>query len=156
MDESTEERERGVTLTVGVAYFDCKKHHVVLLDSPGHRDLVPNLISGAAQADAAVLVVDGSTGGFEAGMEGGGQTKEHAQLVRSFGVDQMVIAVNKMDLVGYSEERFGAIKSQLGQFLKACGFKESALSWVPLSSMENQNLINPSSDTRLARWYIPL
>ncbi|CAA7394069.1 unnamed protein product [Spirodela intermedia] len=154
MDESSEERERGITMAVAVAYFDCKRYHVVLLDSPGHRDLVPNLIAGgAAQADAAVLVVDSSGGNFEAGMEGGGQTREHAQLVRSFGVDQMIVAVNKMDCVGYSEERFQGLKKRLGLFLRSCGFKESSISWVPLSAIDNQNLMAPASDPRLSRWY---
>ncbi|XP_078436941.1 translation elongation factor EF1A/initiation factor IF2gamma family protein isoform X2 [Wolffia australiana] len=153
LDESSEERERGVTMTVGVAHVDSGRHHMVLLDSPGHRDLVPNLIMGAAQADVAVLVIDGAPGAFEAGMEGGGQTREHAQLVRSFGVDQMVVVVNKMDLVGYAQERFCTIKAHLAQFLRSCGFKEASITWVPLSSMENQNLIEPPSDPRICSWY---
>ncbi|XP_042438385.1 HBS1-like protein isoform X2 [Zingiber officinale] len=154
MDESPEERERGVTMTVAVAYFDSKKYHVVLLDSPGHKDFVPNMISGAAQADAAVLVVDASTGSFEAGMDGYGigQTREHAQLVRSFGVEQIIVAVNKMDVVGYSKERFDFIKSQLGAFLRSCGFKDSSIIWVPLSVVENQNLVTTSADVRLSSW----
>jgi elongation factor 1 alpha-like protein len=157
MDESTEERERGVTMTVAVAYLETKKYRVVLLDSPGHKDFVPNMISGATQADAAILVVDASTGSFEAGMhgEGGksvGQTKEHAQLIRSFGVEQLVVAVNKMDAVGYSKERFDYIKLQLGNFLRSCNFKNSAITWIPLSVVENQNLIKPTSDARLTSW----
>ncbi|KAG6496137.1 HBS1-like protein isoform X1 [Zingiber officinale] len=155
MDESSAERERGVTMTVAVAYFDSKKYHVVLLDSPGHKDLVPNMISGATQADAAVLVVDASTGSFEAGMDGYGigQTREHAQLVRSFGVEQIIVAVNKMDVVGYSKERFNFIKSQLGAFLRSCGFKDSSIIWVPLSVVENQNLVTTTTDVRLSSWY---
>ncbi|OAY72742.1 HBS1-like protein [Ananas comosus] len=155
MDESTEERERGVTMTVSVAYFDSKKYRVVLLDSPGHKDFVPNMISGATQADAAILVVDACTGSFEAGMDGYGvgQTKEHAQLVRSFGVEQIIVAVNKMDVVGYSKERFDFIKSHLGGFLRTCGFKDSSIIWVPLSAIENQNLITPASDVRLSSWH---
>ncbi|XP_074557035.1 LOW QUALITY PROTEIN: uncharacterized protein LOC141813021, partial [Curcuma longa] len=154
MDESTEERERGVTMTVAVAYFDSKKYHVVLLDSSGHKDFVPNMISGVAQADAAILVVDASTGSFEAGMDGYciGQTREHAQLVRSFGVEQIIVAVNKMDVVGYSKERFDFIKSQLGAFLRSCGFKDSSIIWVPLSAVENQNLVTTSTDIRLSSW----
>nr|TKV93012.1 hypothetical protein SEVIR_9G199100v2 [Setaria viridis] len=155
MDESSEERERGVTMTVAVAYLETKKYRVVLLDSPGHKDFVPNMISGATQADAAILVVDASTGSFEAGMDGEGgksvgQTKEHAQLIRSFGVEQLVVAVNKMDAVAYSKERFEFIKLQLGSFLRSCNFKDSAITWIPLSAVENQNLIKPPSDARLA------
>ncbi|TVU15903.1 hypothetical protein EJB05_39446 [Eragrostis curvula] len=158
MDESTEERERGVTMTVAVAYLETKKYRVVLLDSPGHKDFVPNMISGATQADAAILVVDASTGSFEAGMDGEGgksvgQTKEHAQLIRSFGVEQLLVAVNKMDAVGYSKERFEFIKLQLGNFLRSCNFKDSAITWIPLSAVENQNLIKPPSDARLTSWY---
>ncbi|KAG0499577.1 hypothetical protein HPP92_004268 [Vanilla planifolia] len=127
MDESTDERERGVTMTVAVAYFESKKYKVVLLDSPGHKDFVPNMISGATQADAAILVVDASVGSFEA-------------------------AVNKMDLVGYKKERFDFIKMQLGTFLRTCGFKESSMNWIPLSAMENQNLVTAASDARLSSW----
>ncbi|KAJ1272574.1 hypothetical protein BS78_06G213000 [Paspalum vaginatum] len=158
MDESSEERERGVTMTVAVAYLETKKFRVVLLDSPGHKDFVPNMISGATQADAAILVVDASTGSFEAGMDGEGgkgvgQTKEHAQLIRSFGVEQLVVAVNKMDAVAYSKERFEFIKLQLGSFLRSCNFKDSAITWIPLSAVENQNLIKPPSDACLTSWY---
>ncbi|GMP83904.1 hypothetical protein CsSME_00037661 [Camellia sinensis var. sinensis] len=139
LDESAEERERGITMTVAVAYFDSKRYHVVLLDSPGHKDFVPNMISGATQADAAILVIDASIGSFEAGMDStGGQTREHAQLIRSFGADQ---------------ERFDTIKLQLGTFLRSCGFKDSTLSWVPLSAIENQNLMEAASDARLVSWY---
>lgn len=153
MDESAEERERGITMTVGVAYFDSKKYHVVVLDSPGHKDFVPNMISGATQADAAILVIDASVGSFEAGLDvNGGQTREHAQLIRSFGVDQVIVAVNKMDVVGYSMERFDSIKSELGIFLRSCGFKDSFLSWIPVSAMENQNLVSAASDIRLSSW----
>lgn len=158
MDESAEERERGVTMTVAVAYFETKKYRVVLLDSPGHKDFVPNMISGATQADAAILVVDASTGSFEAGMNGAGgisigQTKEHAQLIRSFGVEQLIVAVNKMDAIGYSKERLEFIKVQLGSFLRSCNFKDSSVTWIPLSAVENQNLIQPPSDARFTSWY---
>ncbi|KAB8082390.1 hypothetical protein EE612_004270, partial [Oryza sativa] len=158
MDESSEERERGVTMTVAVAYLETKKYRVVLLDSPGHKDFVPNMISGATQADAAILVVDACTGSFEAGMDGEGgksvgQTKEHAQLIRSFGVEQLIVAVNKMDAIGYSKERFEFIKVQLGSFLRACNFKDSSVTWIPLSAVENQNLIKIPSDVRLTSWY---
>ncbi|XP_008806645.1 HBS1-like protein isoform X2 [Phoenix dactylifera] len=155
MDESYEERERGITMTVAVAYFDSKKYRIVLLDSPGHKDFVPNMISGATQADAAVLVVDASVGSFEAGMDGNGvgQTREHAQLIRSFGVEQIIVAVNKMDMVGYSKERFNFIKLQLSSFLRSRGFKDSSVTWIPISAMENQNLVEAASDVRFSGWY---
>ncbi|CAA2980668.1 HBS1 isoform X1 [Olea europaea subsp. europaea] len=154
LDESAEERERGITMTVAVAFFNSKKYHVVLLDSPGHRDFVPNMISGATQADAAILVVDASVGSFEAGLDAiGGQTREHAQLIRSFGVDQIIVVVNKMDVVEYSQERFDMIKQKLGTFLRSCGFKDSSVLWIPVSAMENQNLVATPSDTRLFTWF---
>ncbi|KAG6514021.1 hypothetical protein ZIOFF_024359 [Zingiber officinale] len=155
LDASVEERERGVTMTVAVAYFSTKRYRVVLLDSPGHKDFVPNMISGATQADAAVLVVDAAMGAFEAGMGGKitGQTKEHAQLIRSFGVEQIIVAVNKMDLVDFSKDRFDYVKLQLGHFLRTCGFKESCVTWIPLSSLDNQNLLTTASDIRLSSWY---
>ncbi|XVE53462.1 hypothetical protein DITRI_Ditri03aG0005300 [Diplodiscus trichospermus] len=153
LDESAEERERGITMTVAVAYFDSKRYHVVVLDSPGHKDFVPNMITGATQADAAILVIDASIGSFEAGMDGTkGQTREHAQLIRSFGVDQIIVAVNKMDAVDYSKDRFDLIKSQLGTFLRSRGFKDSSVSWIPLSAIENLNLVAAPSDVRLS-WY---
>uniref|UniRef100_A0A1U7W417 HBS1-like protein n=1 Tax=Nicotiana sylvestris TaxID=4096 RepID=A0A1U7W417_NICSY len=154
LDESAEERERGITMTVAVAYFKTKSYRVVLLDSPGHRDFVPNMISGATQADAAILVIDASIGAFEAGIDvTGGQTREHALLIKSFGVDQIIIAINKMDAVGYSKERFDTIKNQLGSFLRSCKFKDSSVLWIPLSAMENQNLVTSPSDARLLSWF---
>ncbi|KAL5559374.1 hypothetical protein UlMin_035585 [Ulmus minor] len=154
LDESSEERERGITMTVAVAYFDSKRYHVVVLDSPGHKDFVPNMISGATQADAAILVIDASIGSFEAGMDSmKGQTREHAQLIRSFGVEQIIVAINKMDVIEYSKDRFDLIKQQLGIFLRSCGFKDSSVSWIPLSAMENQNLVAAPSDVRFLSWY---
>ncbi|KAG2334334.1 hypothetical protein Bca52824_005514 [Brassica carinata] len=126
--------ERGITMTVAVAYFNTKRHHVVLLDSPGHKDFVPNMIAGATQADAAILVVDASIGAFEAGFDNlKGQTREHARVLRGFGVEQVIVAVNKMDIVAYSKERFDLIKQHVGSFLQSCRFKESSLTWIPLT-----------------------
>jgi elongation factor 1 alpha-like protein len=130
LDGHAEERERGVTIDVGVTDFVTKHRRVQLLDAPGHKDFVPKMISGAAQADAAVLVVDASTGEFESGFHSGGQTVEHAILVRSLGVHQLVVAVNKLDVVAYDRARFDFIVRELSDFLKQAGYRLDDVTFV--------------------------
>ncbi|XP_060749531.1 HBS1-like protein isoform X1 [Tachysurus vachellii] len=153
LDETGEERDRGVTMDVGMTKFETKSKVVTLMDAPGHKDFIPNMITGAAQADVAVLVVDASRGEFEAGFEAGGQTREHALLVRSLGVTQLAIAVNKMDQVNWQQSRFQEITSKLGQFLKQAGFKESDVYYVPTSGLSGENLTTRSTEAALTSWY---
>ncbi|KAJ9586085.1 hypothetical protein L9F63_020282, partial [Diploptera punctata] len=113
LDETGEERSRGITMDVGQSKFETASKVVTLLDAPGHKDFIPNMITGATQADVALLVVDATRGEFETGFESGGQTREHALLVRSLGVSQLGVVVNKLDTVGWSQERFEEIVGKL-------------------------------------------
>ncbi|XP_019751812.1 HBS1-like protein isoform X5 [Hippocampus comes] len=153
LDETGEERDRGVTMDVGMTKFETESKVVTLMDAPGHKDFIPNMITGAAQADVAVLVVDASRGGFEAGFEAGGQTREHGLLVRSLGVTQLVVAVNKMDQVNWQPERFQEITSKLGHFLKQAGFKDSDVFYIPTSGLSGENLSTRSLVSELTAWY---
>uniref|UniRef100_A0A8C5BES2 HBS1-like protein n=1 Tax=Gadus morhua TaxID=8049 RepID=A0A8C5BES2_GADMO len=153
LDETGEERDRGVTMDVGMTKFETDSKVVTLMDAPGHKDFIPNMITGAAQADVAVLVVDASRGEFEAGFEAGGQTREHGLLVRSLGVTQLAVAVNKMDQVSWQQDRFQEIIAKLGHFLKQAGFKESDVFFVPTSGLSGENLTTRSAVSELTCWY---
>lgn len=111
------------------------------------------MISGAGQADVALLVVDATRGEFETGFDLGGQTREHALLVRSLGVSQLAVAINKLDTVNWSQERFDEIKQKLGTFLKQAGFRESDVTYVPCSGLTGQNLVNKPTEEALTKWY---
>uniref|UniRef100_A0A8C1SJ45 HBS1-like protein n=1 Tax=Cyprinus carpio TaxID=7962 RepID=A0A8C1SJ45_CYPCA len=153
LDETGEERDRGVTMDVGMTKFETVSKVITLMDAPGHKDFIPNMITGAAQADVAVLVVDASRGEFEAGFEAGGQTREHGLLVRSLGVTQLAVAVNKMDQVNWQQERFQEIISKLGHFLKQAGFKDSDVFYIPTSGLSGENLTTRSKVADLTAWY---
>lgn len=127
-----------------------------LVDSPGHRDYVPAMILGACQANAAILVVDASTGEFESGFSEEGQTREHAVLLRSLGVGRIVVAVNKMDMVDFSKDRFNSICATLSPFLKSLGWRVGKdLSYVPAAGLSGVNLVDGPSPAKhpLAVWY---
>ncbi|KAH3765491.1 Hsp70 subfamily B suppressor 1 [Pelomyxa schiedti] len=152
LDAHATERARGVTTDVAVTHLETPKHRVTLLDAPGHRDFVPNMISGASQADAALLVVHAGTGEFEAGFMGDGQTREHALLTRSLGITQLIVAVNQMDKVSWSKERYDQITTALTGFLRKAGFRDNAYKFVPISGLSGENLVK-RVEPKLSAWY---
>ncbi|EIN10318.1 EF Tu GTP binding domain-containing protein [Punctularia strigosozonata HHB-11173 SS5] len=155
LDGTVEERERGVTMDIAQEVLETPHRRITVLDAPGHRDFIPNMISGAAQADCALLVVDAAVGEFEAGFERGGQTREHLLLVRSLGVSQVVAAVNKLDQVNWDQSRYDEICDQLKPFLAQSGFSSSKTSFVPVGAMEGINLVDRDQESAelLRTWY---
>lgn len=150
LDQGSEERSRGVTIDIASSKFETEKTAFTILDAPGHRDFIPNMIAGAAQADFAVLVVDASTGSFESGLKG--QTKEHALLVRSMGVQRIIIAVNKLDTVNWDQERFTEIRQQISSFLTTAGFLPKNIAFIPCSGLNGDNITRRSTEASAA-WY---
>ena len=124
MDTNEEERAKGKTVEVGRAHFETEKKRYTVLDAPGHKNYVPNMIAGAAQADVGVLVIAARKGEFETGFERGGQTREHAQLAKTLGVTKLIVLVNKMDdpTVKWDKARWDEINAKLSPFLKSCGY----------------------------------
>ncbi|TPX33448.1 hypothetical protein SmJEL517_g03653 [Synchytrium microbalum] len=153
LDETEEERSRGITMDVAITKFETENRKFTLLDAPGHKDFIPNMISGASQADVAMLVVCATTGEFETGFESGGQTKEHALLVRSLGVNQLVVAINKLDAMNWDKSRYDEIVSTLTTFLVSAGFKRQNLSFIPCSGFTGGNLVSRDGIPELNQWY---
>ena len=143
MDKLGEERERGVTIDLAHAKFETQKYEYTVVDCPGHRDFLKNMITGASQADAAVLVVAANDGIMP-------QTKEHIFLSRTLGINQLIIAINKMDVVDYSEDKFNELKEELGALISTVGFKPSDVPFIPVSAFEGDNISEKSSNTP---WY---
>jgi elongation factor 1-alpha len=146
LDNLKEERERGLTIDLRFLKFETKKYYFTIIDAPGHRDFVKNMITGASQADGAILFVSAKRGEFEAGIGPGGQTREHAFLAFTLGVNQLVVAVNKMDdpTVNWSEERFNEIKNEVSRMLRMVGYKVEKVPFVPVSGWTGDNLVKPS------------
>jgi elongation factor 1-alpha len=136
MDNLKEEQERGVTIDLSHKKFDTDKYYFTIIDAPGHRDFIKNMITGASQADAAVLVV--ASEGVMA------QTKEHAFLARTLGVDQMIVAVNKIDTVNYDEAKYEAIKKDVSALLKTVGYKDEQIQFIPMSAYHGDNVVKKS------------
>ncbi|MEM7819222.1 MAG: translation elongation factor EF-1 subunit alpha [Candidatus Aenigmatarchaeota archaeon] len=143
MDKLKEERERGLTIDIMHQRFDTPKYYFTIIDAPGHRDFVKNMITGTSQADGAILVVSAKEGIQE-------QTKEHAYLAKVLGVNQMIVAINKMDAVKYDESKFKETKEAVEKLLKGVGFKVEEIPFVPTSGFMGDNVAKKSENMP---WY---
>jgi len=143
MDKLKEERERGVTIDIMHQRFDTQKYYFTVIDAPGHRDFVKNMITGASQADAAILVVSTKDGIQE-------QTREHVFLIKVLGVAQMIVALNKIDAVEYNEAKVNAVKADVEKLLKSVGYDTSKIQFVPVSAYLGDNVVKRSTKTA---WY---
>lgn len=155
LDTNQEERDKGKTVEVGRAYFETQNKNFTLLDAPGHRGFVPNMIGGASQADLSVLVISARKGEFETGFERGGQTREHAMLAKTAGVKHMVVLINKMDdpTVKWSEDRYNECCEKLLPYLKKCGFNpKNEIYFMPCSGLTGAFLKEPI-DESICHWY---
>jgi len=146
LDKLKEERERGLTIDVAYLKFETPKYFFTIIDAPGHRDFIKNMITGASQSDAAILLVSAKRGEFEAGIGPGGQTREHAFLAYTLGVNQLVVAINKMDdpSVDWKQERYDEIKNEITRILKMSGFNPEKIHFVPTSGWTGDNLAKKS------------
>jgi len=153
MDELKEERSRGVTIDICLKRFETSKLSYTIIDAPGHKDFVKNMITGTSQADCAMLVVSARKGEFEVGIAADGQTKEHALLSYTLGVRQMIVAVNKMDdnTVNYSKERFDEIQKEVSVMLRKVGYNPDKIVFVPISGWVGDNIMTASA--ALSAWY---
>jgi len=152
LDKLKAERERGITIDIALWKFETQNFMVTIIDAPGHRDFIKNMITGTSQADCGVLIVAAGTGEFEAGISKNGQTREHALLAFTLGVKQLIIGVNKMDSTEppYSEARFSEIKKEVQGYIKKIGYKPEEVPFVPISGWHGDNMIEPSSNMG---WY---
>ena len=155
MDTNEEERAKGKTVEVGRAQFTTEAKRYTILDAPGHKNYVPNMIMGASQADVAVLVISARKGEFETGFDRGGQTREHALLAKTLGVSYLVVVINKMDdpTVQWKKERFDECVNKLRPFLKGCGFKiKKEVKFIPISGLNGANVKDEVSQSDCPWW----
>jgi len=156
LDKLKAERERGITIDIALWKFESSKFMFTIIDAPGHRDFIKNMITGTSQADVAILIVASGTGEFEAGIAKNGQTREHALLAHTLGVKQMIVGVNKIDLADYKESRYKEIKKEVEGFLSKTGFRmktkkgDEAIPFVPISGFKGDNMIEKSTNMS---WY---
>jgi len=148
LDKLKAERERGITIDIALWKFETTKFYVTVIDAPGHRDFIKNMITGTSQADCAVLIVAAGTGEFEAGISKNGQTREHVLLCFTLGVKQLICAVNKMDSTEpkYSEARFTEITKEVRAYVKKVGYNPDAVPMVPISGFHGDNMLEKSSN----------
>ena len=155
MDTNEEERAKGKTVEVGKAHFETEAKRYTILDAPGHKNYVPNMIMGASQADVGVLVISARKGEFETGFDRGGQTREHAMLAKTLGVSYLVVVVNKMDdpTVNWSKERFDECVKKLRPFLKGCGYTiKTEVKFIPVSGLVGSN-VKDEVDSSICSWW---
>merc|ERR1711890_139418 len=152
LDKLKAERERGITIDIALWKFETDKYYVTIIDAPGHRDFIKNMITGTSQADCAVLIVAAGVGEFEAGISKNGQTREHALLAYTLGVKQLIVGVNKMDSTEppYSQARFEEITKEVSNFIKKVGYNPASVAFVPISGWHGDNMLEPSSNMS---WY---
>lgn len=152
LDELKDERERGVTIDLAFQKFETPKYFYTLIDAPGHRDFIKNMITGASEADAAVLVVSAKKGETDTALGPGGQAREHAFLLKTLGVSQIVVCVNKMDdqVVKYAEQRYNEVKQDVENLLKTVGYDLKKIRIIPVSGWTGENLVKASTNMP---WY---
>jgi len=143
LDKLKAERERGITIDIALWKFETSKYYFTIIDAPGHRDFIKNMITGTSQADIAILVIASPTGEFEAGISKNGQTREHALLSYTLGVKQMIVVTNKMDSTTppYSQKRYEEIKNEVSNYLRKVGYKSANIPFVPISGWHGDNML---------------
>ncbi|KAI0487659.1 translation elongation factor 1 alpha chain [Xylaria cf. heliscus] len=150
LDKLKAERERGITIDIALWKFETPKYYVTVIDAPGHRDFIKNMITGTSQADCAILIIAAGTGEFEAGISKDGQTREHALLAFTLGVKQLIVAINKMDTAQWAEARYLEIVKETSSFIKKVGFNPKHVAFVPISGFHGDNMLEV---TKNASWY---
>ena len=152
LDKLKAERERGITIDIALWKFESAESVFTIIDAPGHRDFIKNMITGTSQADVAILMIASPAGEFESGWSKEGQTREHALLAFTMGVKQMIVCCNKMDAKGaeYKEERYNEIKTEVSGYLKQVGYKIETVPFIPISGWVGDNMLDLSTNMP---WY---
>nr|ACG69233.1 mutant elongation factor 1 alpha [Babesia bovis]AFJ11388.1 mutant elongation factor-1 alpha [Babesia bovis] len=150
LDKLKSERERGITIDITLWKFETAKYYYTVIDAPGHRDFIKNMITGTSQADVAMLVVPAEAGGFEAAFSKEGQTREHALLAFTLGVKQIICAINKMDKCDYKEDRYSEIQKEVQGYLKKVGYNIEKVPFVAISGFMGDNMVERSTNMP---WY---